>query len=416
MTEEKGLGLLSLLAKGLVAHDTLRTATSLGDRASYVGMSDIAKAYECMRAAVLNKVQGKRSVSVEEIDSFHRANDATSIHAHLGKMLTLQRGHWQEPGIQAAFTALKQNVMPQLEIKVRARGNVPILAHLDFVLVYGGSTPAIRVIEAKSFGSGIPKDLYPSYEMQIYGQTGLLHAMWNLPSFAIRSEDGTLLFEKMTFPELAKAMFNVDLPTDVGQVSIEGWVLGITSNGAATFGPYEPNKAALVTALNLAEELWAKSAQLQAGDLTEELDWRRGTYALCDYCDHASSCPKFVAVLDMPEYESELERLAELKAYIKTAKEESDRIEYSLKKSYENTGLKGEWVSCGSQTFRSSTVKGRSSFDKEMLKALLKERHALDHEVIDALFDEAITFGEASVRLYTKARKAEAPRKQKQAA
>lgn len=44
--------LLSLLKQGLQASGTARTTHSLGDRSKYVGLSDIGKAADCLRAAV----------------------------------------------------------------------------------------------------------------------------------------------------------------------------------------------------------------------------------------------------------------------------------------------------------------------------------------------------------------------------
>ena len=56
--ESRAQGLMALLAKGLVESSAKRTASSLGDRSQYVGMSDIGRALECPRAAVGNKLFG----------------------------------------------------------------------------------------------------------------------------------------------------------------------------------------------------------------------------------------------------------------------------------------------------------------------------------------------------------------------
>ena len=56
--ESRAQGLMALLAKGLVETSIQRTASSLGDRSRYVGMSDIGRALECPRAAVGNKLFG----------------------------------------------------------------------------------------------------------------------------------------------------------------------------------------------------------------------------------------------------------------------------------------------------------------------------------------------------------------------
>ena len=48
--------LLPLLNSGLQLHRQNQTATHLGDRSQYIGMSDIAKGVECLRAAVAGKL------------------------------------------------------------------------------------------------------------------------------------------------------------------------------------------------------------------------------------------------------------------------------------------------------------------------------------------------------------------------
>ena len=49
---------MALLAQGLVETSAKRTASSLGDRSQYIGMSDIGRALECPMAAVANKLFG----------------------------------------------------------------------------------------------------------------------------------------------------------------------------------------------------------------------------------------------------------------------------------------------------------------------------------------------------------------------
>lgn len=53
---DKANGLLDLLHKGLHLHAERTTALALGDRSKYVGLSDIGRALECPRAALLNKI------------------------------------------------------------------------------------------------------------------------------------------------------------------------------------------------------------------------------------------------------------------------------------------------------------------------------------------------------------------------
>ncbi len=56
---------------------------------------------------------------------------------------------------------------------------VPVLAHLDFVLVANG---AVRILELKST-ENIPDNLYTSYEVQHYGQLGFMAKYWEQPRF-----------------------------------------------------------------------------------------------------------------------------------------------------------------------------------------------------------------------------------------
>ena len=133
----------------------------------------------------------------------------------LRKQLILQRGHWFEAGVEQAFESNGAKFFTQLEIDAGFDG-VPVLAHLDFVLVGNG---AVRILELKST-ENIPDNLYASYECQLYGQLGFLSKYWHEKRFSIR--DGT---GKMTFPELVKQKFGIDMPESVQDVDLEGWVL-----------------------------------------------------------------------------------------------------------------------------------------------------------------------------------------------
>jgi hypothetical protein len=88
--------ILVLLNQGLQKSGSLRTAETLGDRSSYIGMSDIAKAADCLRAAVASKL------------SMPATSGACKDHDHqyytqLQRELHLQRGHWFEAGVADAF-------------------------------------------------------------------------------------------------------------------------------------------------------------------------------------------------------------------------------------------------------------------------------------------------------------------------
>jgi hypothetical protein len=143
--DTKAMGLLAQLTKGLLIHSKRETETQLGDRSQYIGMSDIGKGAECMRAAVANKVYGSNQPSPDDILKWHRDSNYDKIRAALNKELILQRGHWLEGGILSAFEANNTNIIPQLEIATNlprhqqsendATCGRPVAAHLDFTLV-----------------------------------------------------------------------------------------------------------------------------------------------------------------------------------------------------------------------------------------------------------------------------------------
>ncbi len=224
--ESKSMGLLAQVAKGLLLHSKKETEEQLGDRSKYIGMSDIGKGTECMRAAAANKVYGNNQPSPEEIQKSFSEKDYGKIREALNKQLILQRGHWLEAGILEAFKANNANIISQLEIDIKNEGT-PIKAHLDFALVLGGKRPGVRILELKST-ENIPKNLYAAYETQLYGQLGFLSKFWNEPCF-----------DKLTFSQLVKKTFNIELPDDPGSVDIEDWVLCLAMSDAKPFGPYD---------------------------------------------------------------------------------------------------------------------------------------------------------------------------------
>ena len=106
--------ILSLLALGLEATGREHTATTLGDRSQYLGLSDLARALSCPRAVVAAKM-----------------GLAQPGHS-LETLIQFQRGHWLEYGIEKALTAVGQKFISQLEISIEHQG-VPIKGHLGAV-------------------------------------------------------------------------------------------------------------------------------------------------------------------------------------------------------------------------------------------------------------------------------------------
>jgi len=99
---------MALLAQGLVETSAKRTASSLGDRSQYIGMSDIGRALECPRAAVGKKLFGNSAdLELSQYD----------LASMLGTQLRLQRGHWFEAGVAQVFRTQALPVIEQLEIQ-----------------------------------------------------------------------------------------------------------------------------------------------------------------------------------------------------------------------------------------------------------------------------------------------------------
>ena len=46
----RALGLLAQVTRGLLRHGQTRTIQTLGDRSSYIGLSDVGRAITCLRA------------------------------------------------------------------------------------------------------------------------------------------------------------------------------------------------------------------------------------------------------------------------------------------------------------------------------------------------------------------------------
>ena len=239
-------GLRALIRQGLQAVSQQNTAAHLGDRSTYVGMSDIGQHWECPRAALARKV-------LPTSDSLER-------------LLILQRGQWFESGVGKALASLGMHVLPQLEIIWQHQG-VPIKAHLDFVLVWGAPINAIRILEVKSTDK-LPDTPHDSHLLQLHGQFGLLAMAWDKPAFSLRAADGTLLRDKLTFSQLCHAQLDLQLHKQAGEVSLEAWLLCLSMKEVKTFGPYGFNQAMLDTALDRAAKLWSDLTAYRAGNVS----------------------------------------------------------------------------------------------------------------------------------------------------
>ncbi len=346
-------GLRALIRQGLQAVSQQSTAAHLGDRSTYVGMSDIGQHWECPRAALARKVLPTTN--------------------SLERLLTLQRGHWFESGVGKALASLGLYVLPQLEINWQHQG-VPIKAHLDFVLVWGAPVNAIRILEVKSTDK-LPASPHDSHLLQLHGQIGLLAQAWDKPVFSLRAEDGTLLHEKMTFPQLCRAQLGLQLPKQAEKLSIEAWLLCLSMKDVTTFGPYTFNQAMLDTALDHAVQLWGDLTAHRAGNLSlSQVTCAQGFYPICSYCEYNGDCPKFPQGVHMPQWEPALEKLAALKEQRTALDNEIKEMETVLKLVHRQSGTR-DWVDTGNYRFRMSVAAGRSTLNREAL-----------HEELTAIF------------------------------
>ena len=350
-------GLKALIRQGLQAVAHKDTLALLGDRSSYVGMSDIGQHWECPRAAVARKVLPTTN--------------------SLERLLTLQRGHWFESGVGQALVSLGLHVLPQLEINWQHQG-VPIKAHLDFVLVWGAPVNAIRILEVKSTDK-LPASPHDSHLLQLHGQIGFLVTAWNKPFFSLRAEDGTLLHEKMTFPQLCRAQLGLQLPKQAEKLSIEAWLLCLSMKDVTTFGPYTFNQAMLDTALDHAVQLWGDLTAHRAGNLSlSQVTCAQGFYPICSYCEYNGDCPKFPQGVHMPQWEPALEKLAALKEQRTALDSEIKEMETVLKLVHRQAGTR-DWVDTGNYRFRMSVTAGRTTLDKDALREELTEIFHAEH-------------------------------------
>ena len=346
-------GLRALIRQGLQAVAHKDTLAHLGDRSSYIGMSDIGQHWECPRAALARKVLPTTN--------------------SLERLLTLQRGHWFESGVGQALASLGLHVLPQLEINWQHQG-VPIKAHLDFVLVWGPPVNAVRILEVKSTDK-LPASPHDSHLLQLHGQIGLLTKAWSKPVFSLRAEDGTLLHEKMTFPQLCRAQLGLQLPKQAEKLSIEAWLLCLSMKDVTTFGPYTFNQAMLDTALDHAVQLWGDLTAHRAGNLSlSQVTCAQGFYPICSYCEYNGDCPKFPQGVHMPQWEPALEKLAALKEQRTALDNEIKEMETVLKLVHRQSGTR-DWVDTGNYRFRMSVAAGRSTLNREAL-----------HEELTAIF------------------------------
>ena len=395
MENIKAMGLMVQVAKGLLKHGECKTADELGDRSRYVGLSDIGKGAECLRAAVAGKVYGCQHSSADKVMDWYRVGEFEKIMEVLRKQLTLQRGHWFEAGVEKSFEANKAKFFTQLEIDAGFDG-VPVLAHLDFVLVAKG---AVRILELKSMAN-LPEHLYTAYLTQVYGQLGFLVKCWDQPRFSIRDGTGQVLHSKLSFPTLCKKVFGIDMPDSVQDVDLEGWVLCLSMSDAKAFGPYKSNDTMTRFCEKTAKAIWEKANQIRNDNLDlNNVEFCKGFHPLCNFCDHAEDCPKFtIHELGDSVYNDILTELDELKSRKAKLAKDISIAEDQVREFYVNSGVNGDWLSTGDWRFRFSETAGRKSLDTQALLADVGE--IIGEDQVENLIQKHTSQGLPGQRLY----------------
>ena len=395
--QDRSLGLLTQIARGLLLHDRQRTAQTLGDRSAYIGMSDLGRALTCQRAAVASKLGLAAKPSGDDLGHWFHHGNADQITAILRQQLVLQRGHWLEAGIEAALRANGLNLICQLELSIIDNG-VPICAHLDFVLIGGSTVPVIRVLELKST-EHLPQVLYPAYEAQIYGQIGLLSQFWDQPVFNLKDDTGKTILERQTFPQICRYQFGLTLPDTAVDVDLEGWVLCLSMSEARPFGPYRPHIPMLELCRRTAQRLWQDVHEIKDGQRTlNDLTYCAGFHPLCDWCDHAEGCPKFRAdPVDDPVLDDDLKEFAKLKADKAEIETELAVYDARIRQFYGRSSSGKGWLSTPYFRFKSTRIAGRKTLDLPKLRAELTNR--LGEAEADAVIVSASNEGEPYDRL-----------------
>ena len=372
--------LLEVIRRGLELYGQRQTEAQLGDRSTYLGMSDIARYPDCPRAAVAGKLAG---------------GDTS-----LERLLTLQRGHWFEDGIADALRAGGLRFMRQVEISDTYAG-VPIRAHLDLALVWEKPMPAVRILEIKSMET-LPKEPYEAHERQVMGQVAMLDELWDAPRFTLRREDGTIAYEKAGFPELCRRELGLNLPDDPEKVSIEGWLLCVSMRNARSFGPYLWDANALERLREQAQEYWKALCDVREGRAPlADIPHTKGFYPLCTSCQFNGDCPKFPQGENQPQWEPALDKLELLKERRSELDDEIKELESALKVAHQLAGTQ-DWINTGGHRFRVSQIAGRSVLNREALKeelsAIFFSEHMDDIDV-DALLARHERAGTPSSRL-----------------
>lgn len=378
---DRSKALLDIFRQGLCHFDQVQSSAMLGDRHSYIGMSDIGRYLDCPRHAIASKLMLKRE--------------------NLNEQFILQRGHWFENGVGVILGHLGLKKFHQLEIDCRMN-DIPMKAHLDFTLVWQQPALAVRVLEIKSMGQ-IPPTPYQAHEMQVSAQTSLLQNCWRDPVFSLRDGNGILLEDHLSFPEICHKQLGISLPNEPDQVSIEGWLLYLSMKDTQAFGPYVHNEAMFRIAHNQATQFWSHLEACKTGTLSlKDMPYAKGFHPLCAYCHVNADCPKFQASEFQPQWETAIAKLDNLKQDKAFLDAEIKEIESMLKLACNNSPA-DTWINTEGHRFRLASVKGRRTLDRGLLRQQLCDLFdgfGIENMNVDDFIASCEKEGEPGARLY----------------
>lgn len=221
----------SLLLTSLQRLSKQHTITTLGDRGSYLGASDIGS---CPRKVIHDRL-------------------CPTDH-DLATLLRFQRGHMAEDIVaQAMNLAGYENFERQVEVVVQNK--TPIKVHIDFT--FTSLQPKTKAILEIKSTSAIPKDPYGSWESQLYMQMGALK-------------------EKYPDNHIKGAILALDL--GVGEVGF--------------FNGYTPDDSLYTGLTQRASYIWTEYQLMLLGHTRQPIT---EPSPLCGYCHHLPTCPRFAA-------------------------------------------------------------------------------------------------------------------------
>jgi hypothetical protein len=375
MKKSENTGMVESFLLGAISHyNTLRTASSLGDRSAYLGASDIAGAFGCERRVLLNKF------------------GSAPVERHPESALVLERGHWIEEGLGAAVNARVRHTLFGLSITTTTPAGTPIVVHPDLVCVCKSK---VLVFEVKSVSS-LPEKARVEHLSQLQMQIGLLDRLWSRDAFTTNG-----IRDAVSFPSLVRSRFMIDLPER--KLPVIGYVVYVTNNELRTSPAQHPQDSILQVLLNKGDRLWSLK------DNPEQGAHAKGIYPLCEYCAHHDGCPAFQST-DVPELAGAIAKYREATDLCKAADALKKRAAEELKSFASAPGFIGKWLTAGDgEMIKVSRVPGKISLNQDKLVEILMDRHWFTEDMATRLLDDASDQGDDYLRLTQSRAKPKAP-------